>query len=89
MLLQCCFSLIHANALLYAASFEKDNGTSTHLPSLLTLTGHTQCVNDLLAAGADPIMRNHAGRTPLVEAKLTRNTHTIELLEARWVGCDD
>jgi len=49
--------------------------------------GHESCVQALLAAGADPTLRNHAGRTPLVEAKLTRSSACIKLLESSSLVC--
>jgi ankyrin repeat protein len=50
------------------------------------VAGHVACVRILLTAGANAVVRNHAGRSPVVEAKLTRNAPCIQLLEARCGG---
>ena len=45
--------------------------------------GHTEVVRIMLAAGADPRIANHSGRTALAIAKHHKHPAVVKLLESR------
>jgi ankyrin repeat protein len=50
--------------------------------------GHLQCVDTLLAAGADPRYANHYGKTALDAAKHFKHTQIVALLKAKIAELD-
>ncbi|KDO23809.1 hypothetical protein SPRG_11241 [Saprolegnia parasitica CBS 223.65] len=77
MLLQQCPEMVNAQ--------DRDGTTAMHLAASC---GYLQCVQELLAHGADITIRNAIGQTPLEEAELTGcngSERCVEYLQSRWL----
>ncbi|EQC31599.1 hypothetical protein SDRG_10769 [Saprolegnia diclina VS20] len=81
MLLQACPEMVNAQ--------DRDGTTAMHLAASC---GYLQCVQKLLAHGADITIRNAIGQTPLEEAELTGcngSERCVEYLQSRWLVLEE